>query len=698
MPDFSFQYPAWFLLFCALLGLGYAALLYFRDTTFRGQSPWLRRALAFLRWLVITLLSALLLSPLIKRTLVETKKPVIVLAQDQSESIGAALDDTQRAAYAQNWTALRDALTEQYEVHELAFGDQVREGVDFKFEDKVSNISEALREVYDRYGAQNLGAIVVATDGIYNEGSNPAYAGAQIAAPVFAVALGDTTPKKDLLLKRVFHNNIAYLGDKFTMQIDVAATNCSGSQTVLSIGRREGNEVRNLQNIPLSVTGNDFFVTREVQLEATQPGVAQYVISVAKVAGEASTANNSKEIFVDVLDARQKILLLANSPHPDLSALRQMLDLNKNYAVTLAYAGDPVDAAKFDFVILHNLPSRTSDVAGVLRVLAEQRIPRLFVAGMQTNFVGLAAAQDLVSAQSDGSKSDDVQAKVVPQFAAFSISPRAAEELPKFNPMQSPFGIFSAKPAAQVILRKRIGKVDTDQPLLVVGETNGAKTGLFLGEGLWRWRFFDYLQHQNQAVFDEIMGKTVQYLALKEDKRKFRVTLSQTVFNENEPVQFGAELYNDNYELTNDPDVSLSVKNQDGREFTYTFNKSGKAYALNAGILPTGNYTYRASTTFNGQQLTFDGRFSVRPLQLELFETTANHAVLRQLASQYGGQVVYADQLASLAERIKTSQTIKPVAYQTTRTNPLINLKWIFALLAGLLAVEWFLRRYFGAY
>jgi hypothetical protein len=38
------------------------------------------------------------------------------------------------------------------------------------------------------------------------------------------------------------------------------------------------------------------------------------------------------------------------------------------------------------------------------------------------------------------------------------------------------------------------------------------------------------------------------------------------------------------------------------------------------------------------------------------------------------------------------------VIYQTNRTNPLINLKWIFALLAGLLTLEWFLRRYFGAY
>ena len=88
----------------------------------------------------------------------------------------------------------------------------------------------------------------------------------------------------------------------------------------------------------------------------------------------------------------------------------------------------------------------------------------------------------------------------------------------------------------------------------------------------------------------------------------------------------------------------------------------------------------------------------MQPIQLEMFATTANHAVLRQLSAQYGRQTVAPAALASIAEKIKASGVIKPVLYQSTKTNPLINLKWIFLLLALLLSVEWFLRRYFGAY
>ena len=699
MPNLSFQYPAWFLILCVALGLGYALLLYYRDTTFREQAPTLNRWLGLMRFLVVTIISALLLSPLLKSIRTETKKPVVVLAQDVSESVGTALQGQALDQYKQNWQTLRSGLADNYEVHELAFGDEVREGLDFAFNDKVSNLSQALREVYDRYGAQNLGAVILASDGIYNEGSNPAYSGAQIAAPVYTIALGDTTFKKDLLVKRVFHNKIAYLGDKFSVQIDMAAANCSGAQTVLNISKVEGDKVTTLQTFPVNINGNDFFSTKEILLEADRPGVAQYRISLAKINGEATALNNSREIFVDVLDARQKILLLANSPHPDLSALRQTLENNKNYQVSIAYASDPgLDVSKFDFVVLHNLPSTSNDISGLLTTLNNRSIPRLFIAGMQTDYGALARSQSLVSVQSNAQQSDDVQGVVSASFAAFTLDPELVEQLPSFNPLTSAFGNFSATPQAQVLLWKRIGKVNTEQPLLAIGEINGVKTGVVLGEGLWKWRLFDYLQHNNHEIFEELVGKTVQYLTLKEDKRKFRVTLDQNIFNENEQVVFGAELYNDNYELTNEPDVAMSIRNTSGKEFLFTFNKQGKAYALNAGILPVGNYTFRASTNFNAQNLVYEGRFSVQPIQLELFETTANHAVLRQLSHQYGGEMVQAANLASILEKIKAKETVKPVIYQSTHTNPLINLKWIFLLLAALLAAEWFLRRYFGAY
>lgn len=89
MQNLTFQYPTWYLLLCIALGLGYAFTLYFRDKTFAEQHPQLHKLLGVLRFLAVTILAFLLMEPLLKSLLTETKKPVVVLAQDESESVEA---------------------------------------------------------------------------------------------------------------------------------------------------------------------------------------------------------------------------------------------------------------------------------------------------------------------------------------------------------------------------------------------------------------------------------------------------------------------------------------------------------------------------------------------------------------------------------------------------------------------------------
>jgi hypothetical protein len=199
-------------------------------------------------------------------------------------------------------------------------------------------------------------------------------------------------------------------------------------------------------------------------------------------------------------------------------------------------------------------------------------------------------------------------------------------------------------------------------------------------------------------MFDELMGKTIQYLSVRSDKRKFRINLDKRIFNENEPVTMGAELYDDTYSLTNFPDVTLLIRDEAKKEYNYTFSKVGKAYELNAGVLPAGGYQYTGSVVFNGQRITFEGTFRVRQMEMELFEPVANHALLRQLSDLHGGELVPDKYLATLSDKIRSNTAIKPIIYETAETKPLIHLKWLFFLIAGLLTAEWFLRRYFGAY
>jgi len=655
--------------------------------------------MAFFRFLTVSLLSLLLLSPLLKSLITDVKKPVIVIAQDQSESVRANMSEEDVLQYKQSVEQLESALSGEYELKQYSFGNEVREGIDFKFEDKVSNISEVLKSMYDLYSNQNLGAVILATDGIYNEGSNPIYASTKLAAPIYTVALGDTTPQRDLVLKRVFHNKIAYLGDKFSIQIDVAAQNCLGGTTTLNISKVSGGAPKRLQSIPISINRNDFFATHEVILDADQSGVQRYRISLTKTGEEVTIANNSKDIFVDVLDARQKILILANSPHPDLTAIKQSISSNKNYEIELAYIHQTgLDVGQFDFVILHQLPSKSNDAAAVLLQLYEKKIPRLYILGTQSDYGKISKIQPLIDIQANGSSTNDVQAKVATNFNLFNVPEELVTELPKFAPLLAPFGEFKENANTQVLLYQRIGKIDTKYPLLLFGEQNDIKMGVLCAEGIWKWRLFNYLQNENHDVFDELLSKSVQYLSLKEDKRKFRVSLPKNIFNENESIVLDAELYNQSYELINDPDVSLVITDGEGKKFNYTFNKKPKGYTLDAGYFPAGNYTFLATVMNSGKQLTYNGQFSVQPIQLEVYETTADHRLLNLLSEKQGGAMVAPSNIASLAGMIKNKGTVKPVVYQTTKTRSVINIKWIFFLLMGLLTAEWFMRRYFGSY
>ena len=456
MENLSFQYPAWYFLLCVALGLIYALGLYYKDRTFVEQYPNLHKILGVIRFLSITLLAFLLLKPLLKSLFTETKKPVVVLAQDHSESVGAAFGETELETYKAGWDDLKDQLEDKFELKEFAFGSEVREGVDFELTDKVSNISKVMSDIGDVYGNQNLGAVVLASDGIYNEGSNPLYTGSKLNVPIYSIALGDTTRKKDLLIKRVFHNKIAYLGDKFSVQVDIAARNAGGNTSLMTVSKVVGRETRKLQEVLVTIDKNDFFTTQEIILDANEGGVQRYRISLRPIDGEATTGNNVKEFFVDILDARQKLLLLANSPHPDISALKQVLERNKNYQVTVNYIKKmAVKVEDFDFVVLHNLPSNQSDLSAVMNVLNTKKIPRMFIVGTQTNLSRFNQVQPLLTIQGNAANPNPVQGILSNDFNLFTIEESLRNNIPTFNPLIAPFGDFQARGDAQILLYQR---------------------------------------------------------------------------------------------------------------------------------------------------------------------------------------------------------------------------------------------------
>lgn len=701
MQQLTWQYPSWYLIFCVLLGIIAAVLLYRRDKTFVDQPIALRYLMAGLRGLVVTIISALLLAPLLKLLQTRTEPPVIIIAQDQSTSIDAVMKGQDSTAYMEQLNQLYERLAEKYTVQKVGFGESVEQVEQWKLDDKATDLGEFMIYLRDQYRGQNVGAVILATDGAFNRGKNPLYVPADLKAPLSVIALGDTVRKTDLQVKEVFHNSLAYLGDRFTIQADIAAIRLPGTAASLELKHiRDDNQVT-LEKIPLTIEGDSWFATKEFIIEATQSGVQRYRVQLTQVRNEVTYVNNVRDFFVEVIDGRLKVLIVANSPHPDIAVLRNALTAQKNYEVAVKLAGE-VQASEvrgYDLLLLHQLPSAQHPVQALLTELDKAQIPRIFIAGYQTDLDKFNAAQSLLRIDNGGNRApNEVTMIFNPAFTAFTTTEELRNKVSGFSPLVSPYGEYTASPSAQILAYQRIGRVDTQFPLVVMGESNDLRTSVIAGEGIWRWQLFDQLQNGSKEITHELITQLCQYASTKSDKRKFRVTMPKKIFTELEDISFQAELYNDNYELINTPEATIRIRNADREEFDYTFNTTGNAYALSIGRFPEGSYSYSASAEFNGVRHAAEGRFVIQPVQLEALSATADHGLLRQLADQYGGTVVRPANMEELGNAILENESIKPVMYSSTRTRPLIHLKWLCLALLAALSLEWFLRRYYGGY
>ncbi|MCB0656244.1 MAG: hypothetical protein KDC57_08925 [Saprospiraceae bacterium] len=698
MENLSFLYPPVYLIICAAAALVITLVLYYKNQIIPTGKRWQQYVMAALRFLVSFSLAALLLSPFLKYQTSTIEKPVIVLGMDVSQSVPVRMNSSQVVQYQQGMESLAADLSGDYNIHRFSFGDGIHEGFQDSFADAVTDITQFLDYVYDQYNDQNLGAVVIASDGLFNEGKNPVYGSKNLKAPIYGVLLGDTTIQKDVRIENIYYNEIVYLGDRFQIQVDVQADACLNDQTSLQVYQIDGDNRNRLDQAPIVINRDPFYQSQNFILEANKPGIQHFRLAVNPVNGEESTANNYKDIYVDVLDARQNILVLASTPHPDLAAIRQGLEKNKNYQVTTKIFGEPVQVQDYDLVIFHELPAPGKSIAPILQTLNDRKINRWFILGADTDINAFNQSQNAVSISTQIRNTDEVTGVLTNGFGLFTLSDNLKQFLVEMPPLQSPFGEYTTRAGSTVLMEQVISKVETTYPLWLFHADEDIKTGVLAAEGIWKWRLYDYLNHQDHQLIDELIDKTVQYLALQEDKRQFRVYLPKKIFRENEEVRMDAELYNESYELINDPDAFISIFNAKGEEFRFTMDRRNQQYTLQAGFFPEGNYTYRASTTYQNENLTFTGSFSIQPVQLEMYNLTADRSVLEALARNRNGTVILTSTLNSLADQIRARQDVKPVAYAQSVTQPLLMIKWLFFILFFLAALEWFLRRFWGGY
>jgi len=685
----------WYWILSLLAAVLYAGLLYRHDQISYPAKGW-KWAAATFRALVVALIVLLLINPYLKTEQKVTEKPLVLLVSDNSNSLDK-MSAADKKMLQGGWENVSAALESKTRLRKLHFGDQLKDEHPLTYSEQATDLSKTFQEISSRFGSQPIAAILLATDGIYNRGANPLYLAEQLGVPIYSIALGDTQSYQDALIREVRANSLVFKGREFPLLVDLEAHKLVGQTAEIQLYDITNGQNRLLSKQSWVIQQADQFDELRFSTVAEQAGIRKYRLVVQHADKDVNPANNSRDIYVEVIDDETRILLLAASPHPDISAIRQALESAPQYQVDLRFANETLKLEKKpDLVILHQFPTNAS--SSWLTLLAQEKWPTWFIVGSQTNFPAFNQMQSQLQINARPGNINPVMANPQPGFQLFSLDENTLREIQAFPPLEAPFGTFQQAINLSTLLKQRIGSVATDFPLWAFNTNTRPRMAFTLAEGMWRWRLAQAEDKLTTDPLGDLIRKTVAYLAVKEDKRNFKANSSRKLYNEQEALQFEAELYDANYEAVIEPDVSLKIQSADGKTYNYSFGRTGDKYRLNAGSLPPGDYNFTATCQFNGKNESAQGAFSISQLNLEAIQGRADHQLLAQLADLSGGGVVSLADMTQLPEMLAKQENLVPTAYYEQRISDLIHLKVLLLLILGLLAFEWFIRRYAGAY
>ena len=658
--------------FCLLLGFIYSLLLYFKQHNFLNKK--LLFLLSLSRFLLISFVAFLLLDPILKSSKEIKEKPIVVVLQDVSSSISRNIKNE-----------LEDFSNKlnDLDVYKYSFSDKIYDDFNEENNGLYTNISKVINEINNRFSNRNLSSIILASDGLYNDGINPLYSN-DFNTPIHSICLGDTIVKKDNLISDVKHNDIVFLGNSFVSEIFIESVKYKGEKVKLKVE----NNGESLFEKNITFNSNKEFLKIPVELKTSQVGVQAFKVVLTSLKNENNIRNNTFMFYVDVINSKYKILFIHDHSHPDIASLVSVIENNKDYDLDIVKSSNlKTNFSDYNLVILHSISKESIQI---IDDISDENIPLLIFPKQELNLYSKLIPNINFNRRSFN---NEVFPKINDNFLSFKISKGVEEMINLSPPILTSFGLYNSSPLINPIAYQKYANTITESPLCFFDNYNSNKVGVFLGEGYWRWKINDFKLNDSFENFNELINKVLQYLIIKEDKSKFRLYYDKES-NENENIVFEAEVYDDNYNLNNDNDISLLLVNSNNEEYRYVFNKKKEKYYIDLGNLNPDSYKILAMVEKRNYEK--KGIINIKPINVEFLNKIANHQILNDLSKISGGKSY---SLANLNLLINNLNEDKDNFVSTRFEDKLIQLidyELILLILLLLISFEWFVRKYNG--
>lgn len=670
------------ILYIILAGVVSIALAIFMYGYKSKQSARLSGILGFLRFITIFSILLLLINPKFESKTYTTEKPKLPILIDNSASV-AVLDQDKKVLELLQKLRESKELNDKFDISYFSFGSEFKETDSLSFAEKNTNISQALSSVNEIFRNKTAPTILI-TDGNQTLGNDYEFSSATFKNRIYPVILGDTIQYTDLKIQQLNTNRYAFLKNQFPIEVILTYSGTDEVNSQFTITQGKSTVYR--EKVSFSEKENSR--TLNFHLPANSVGLQKYTAQVLPLDNEKNKTNNTKYFAVEVIDQATNVLVVSKITHPDLGALKKSITSNEQRAITFKKPSEAANILNdFQLVILYQ-PDR--NFATIFSEIDKLDKNIWIISGLQTDWPFLNSVQKSFKKQATTQR-EDVQGVLNSNYGTFAVEDLGFDDFP---PLHTQFGELTVTVPHQVMLEQTVRNISTGSPLVATAEINGKRSAIWDGEGFWRWRANSYLKTNSFRDFDTFIGGVVQYLASNKRRSRLEVS-SETFYYNNNPIKISAQYFDKNYVFDNRSSLNITVLNTETEKQTvFPMLLRNNFYEVDLNSLPAGEYKFTVSVA--DETVSSSGNFTILDFNVEQQFLNADVSKLRRVSRTTNGKAYFTAESDSLIQILIQDTKFQNIQKGHQKIVPLLDWKYLLAIIIFALAAEWFIRKYNG--
>ena len=666
----------------------------------------LRTLLIIIRSLIFGLILFLIFEPVlsfIKKEKVESGTYVYI---DNSNSI-AAKDSSNRIAKT---ISLIDDLNSSRGINAkfFTFGKKIDsldpgEKGKINFGAQQTNFFNIIDHI--RKNNARINSVVILSDGIITEGIDPTYQAEKLQIPIFTIGVGDSAQKKDVEIYNVLYNQFIYAGKQ--TQIEVAIKNYGFENKSARVSFFEEKTLIESKDVILSGTGLDKI---SFNYKPATGGEKKLRVVVSPLEGEASAANNSRTFYLDVLDTKLKVCLIAGTPSADVSAISKSISIDKNIQLKKLiqisqnrFWNDikPTVIDSSDLLFIVDFPTSNSSQALIDKISSavSQNKPFFFLLSSNVDLTKLKGFEKPLPFSFSKSVNEFLQVQPdlnTKSFSSYFSTGNDQKNIWDNLPPVSQFATeLSSKPGSNVLVKSKVKNIPIGNPLIISRSLGKQRVFSILAGDIWKWQL--QTAERDPEFFDNFVNDIVKWLSASSQQKQFRVTTDKKIYSPSEEVEFTAEMYDQTFAPVDTANITLKISSG-LKTFDLTFSPNGNGLYTSTFVpAEAGDYSFEGTVQFNGLKLKSEtGRFSVGEIQIEKLDTRMRTDFLKSLSNSSGGYYYTLENHSGLKDKLTKLNQNSSKEKIIKNEYQLWSNEWTLILIILLFAAEWFIRKRAG--